>query len=593
MKKLILILIVAVFLIGVVSAFEFDNVKRYDTSTKTMTIKNSILGINWLSLDKVADVQLLNLKNKWIIAGNNKVIAKFKITTYEDYEDIFKSGSFYDIRNLKETSKDHQIKEEIVSGQRLIEDNELDKDGKIVKKSGSHYEDVLEYKDITGMKKGEEKIIVIMTNVNSGDYIDYVPKWFGVEMSEFVPFAGYSNVALDKKFKGNASSVVCTTPNGLCNRINDNNLTIPDGKYDSGHDGADNVTIFLEKNFTLIDIEYGGAGVYLSGGTGFFATDYMDDTGTWIEANVSSCTSAWDSMNISLADVTAQRIRFRGLAVKNWNIVEMRVYGKSTDSVPVVILNSPANAASYTTGNSVRMNCSATDNTQVKNISLYLDGGVINVTKGSTTWLNLSWLQTSISNGNHTWNCKARDNMNQASWYATNYSFNVSYSTLSVTTTLTTPSDNIDNENTTITISGAFNSYQGNLTNATAYVWDSTGAIFKTNKTTFIGTYNTTSRKIQGLIIEDGYKWNYYACAINGTATRCSWATANRTFDVIAAITYQSWLGNVFETSNQTFKVNISIPGSSTLYDANLVYNGTSYDTTPINLGGEGIQLQR
>ncbi|KKL64455.1 hypothetical protein LCGC14_2164880, partial [marine sediment metagenome] len=63
MKKLMLFMFIIVLLVGTVSAvgssFEFDNVKNYDKETQTIEIRNSILGIPFFQLDKIAEYTLL------------------------------------------------------------------------------------------------------------------------------------------------------------------------------------------------------------------------------------------------------------------------------------------------------------------------------------------------------------------------------------------------------------------------------------------------------------------------------------------------------------------------------------------------------
>ena len=86
MKKIMLLMFCIVFLMGTISSFEFDNIKQYDEETKTITIKNSFLG---LPLDKVATIQLKTSREMEI---NNiyDYIAEFEIENFEAYNNFLK-----------------------------------------------------------------------------------------------------------------------------------------------------------------------------------------------------------------------------------------------------------------------------------------------------------------------------------------------------------------------------------------------------------------------------------------------------------------------------------------------------------------------
>ena len=91
MKKIILFMFLIIFLVGTISAFEFDNVRNYDGETKTITIKNSILGIDWLSYGEVGTIQLINY-TRYCIPGN--CYAYYKLDhKIEDYS--LKSSVYY------------------------------------------------------------------------------------------------------------------------------------------------------------------------------------------------------------------------------------------------------------------------------------------------------------------------------------------------------------------------------------------------------------------------------------------------------------------------------------------------------------------
>jgi len=112
------------------------------------------------------------------------------------------------------------------------------------------------------------------------------------------------------------------------------------------------------------------------------------------------------------------------------------------------------------------------------------------------------------------------------------------------------------------------------LTNATYYVWDNEGAIF--NQTTIIvtGESNTTTLYIDEFTLGT-YEWNVEVCEDTGN---CVFAIDNFTLVAGATRDYEQYNNYTYETSSETFKINITLVPSSTLYNAQLFYNGIPYE---------------
>jgi len=113
---------------------------------------------------------------------------------------------------------------------------------------------------------------------------------------------------------------------------------------------------------------------------------------------------------------------------QNWssetesNTVEI-LSNVSSDNSPTTTLNLPADSYSNDTSDPVNVifNCSATDDSNLANISFYITNStnqsfalnqttIISGTSNSTTWT------LSLANGNYTWNCLAYDNASQTDW---------------------------------------------------------------------------------------------------------------------------------------------------------------------------------
>ena len=159
-------------------------------------------------------------------------------------------------------------------------------------------------------------------------------------------------------------------------------------------------------------------------------------------------------------------------------------------------------------------------------------------------------------------------------------------STLNVT--LISPIDNSIISTTFQNLTANYTTSVLNLTNATFYIWNVTGGTFNdTVVTTMSGTSNSTTGHIEGFILGE-YLWNVYACGENATGTLCEFADANYTLTVGINIGSESYNLKSYETENETFRVNITLFGTSTFHSSNLIYNGTEYAVSDIQSLGSG-----
>ncbi|ODS41672.1 MAG: hypothetical protein A7315_00730 [Candidatus Altiarchaeales archaeon WOR_SM1_79] len=100
-------------------------------------------------------------------------------------------------------------------------------------------------------------------------------------------------------------------------------------------------------------------------------------------------------------------------------------YGLQDTMPPTATLNSPSNSTTDTDGN-VTFTCSATDNSALTNITLYVwnSTGIYyaNTTSISGTSNQTSWNIKSMPDDGYTWNCIAYDNVSQIDWADANRS---------------------------------------------------------------------------------------------------------------------------------------------------------------------------
>lgn len=196
-----LILLLTLFSMSFVSAWEFDNSKDYDETLQKVTIKNSFgLGRT------IAEARLLTPKSIVVNLdsceggkGIDCLVGEIEFNSYEDYTDVFNEMESFNIKDkMKKVSKSYTFKQKIKTGERTINDyenvcNEFYTNGSVKCHPvliGNHKENVYNYIPIDksqGLKTG---IITlgVFTNVNEGEHTEVIPTLFGVRISEWWDF---------------------------------------------------------------------------------------------------------------------------------------------------------------------------------------------------------------------------------------------------------------------------------------------------------------------------------------------------------------------------------------------------------------------
>ncbi len=186
-----------VFLIGIISAGDWDNVKDYDEETKTITITNA-LGFG----ADIATVKLDSPLVMYVVPGKDRLVAEFTIDNLDDdYLDVFKKMEFYnkieDTINVDFTYKVKSIsyvpvdiyetqcsKREIGNGS--IEDYNCKRTlVKTIQKEEISWVPL----GSQNLIKGEIKTIGIFTDVKMGDYVEWIPTLYGVRIDEWAVWA--------------------------------------------------------------------------------------------------------------------------------------------------------------------------------------------------------------------------------------------------------------------------------------------------------------------------------------------------------------------------------------------------------------------
>jgi len=201
------LLVLVILNTSLISAFEFDNVKDYNEETKTITITNAF-GLG----DIIAEIQLISPQTVLVFRGEDRKVAEFKITTFENYESAFTDMNFYNINdNLKQIQRNFNYKYENQEDNITINDYEescetiidvqnnsyeYEKCTKVL--IGTHEEEVFEWKAFnknTELQIGEFKL-GIFTDVQAEESVEWIPTLFGVEINEFAAWNETFNVDL-------------------------------------------------------------------------------------------------------------------------------------------------------------------------------------------------------------------------------------------------------------------------------------------------------------------------------------------------------------------------------------------------------------
>jgi len=202
--KIISLMLCMVFLVATATAFEFDNVKSYDPVTREVTITN-LYGFG----DTIGKARLNTPLNVLVPIGYQKV-AEFEITSYRDYDNALKQFTFKDMNNGKvKINREYDLK--YLSYEDVEVDDYKTECNKILNINKS-YTDVCEKIKISShterkavwnkinpadLKKNEKITVGVFTEVEKGDYVDWVPTIYGREVKEWATWTASLNVDLE------------------------------------------------------------------------------------------------------------------------------------------------------------------------------------------------------------------------------------------------------------------------------------------------------------------------------------------------------------------------------------------------------------
>mgnify|MGYP003145840146 CR=1 FL=1 len=198
MKKLFLVMFYVILLVGTVSAAEFDNIKSYSDITRTVEVRNSVFGIPFLQLDKVAEMQLMTPTYNKIWGTGYQRVAEIRIDNEGAYDqplkliEAFKGNADgekilnpgFSYKYLTYVEKDVPTYE-VVCDKGVCTDNQV----------GTHKyqtEEWVDFNEKTELPKGEIVIGIYYNDVKEGEVVEWIPTFYGVRIQEWAAFVGAS-----------------------------------------------------------------------------------------------------------------------------------------------------------------------------------------------------------------------------------------------------------------------------------------------------------------------------------------------------------------------------------------------------------------
>jgi len=465
MKKIFSLVFCFVFLLSFVSALEYDNIKTYDPITREATFKNSIFGIPTTTIGKAR----LNTPLDYMIehSGYQKV-AEFRLQAYTDYNDILKSIDLYDkkekdYKNHKITDRTIDIKyklEKLVSVDDYKNVCEIDyKNNSNVlceyKIVGSHLEERIVWEKVTPaiLKKNEYVDVGLFTKVKRGDYVEWIPTIYGVEVEEWASWNASLIVENSDDFE-RASLGANWTVSGTPDIFNSEWYRMDSADDDAKTTVGSVITNTTPTNFKIkIKRSSGSGSTYAwmwndAGGNAAFYFQFASTNDLVVVGSVTTTLDAafdndWyllEARNINWSEHTFDAWS-RGVEIatglgfiNNYNYAdqwrigehggislnyvdhvysEVGVSQNATDNPPVITLNSPDNATDYLTSPiQINFSCYGSDDQNLTSVGFYVNNVLDQLNTSGINNTNYLFSKT-LTDGNYNWTCEGTDNNTQ------------------------------------------------------------------------------------------------------------------------------------------------------------------------------------
>ena len=569
--------------VSLTSAFEFDNIKNFDKDVGDYgkyTIRNSVLRIPFLQLDKVIE---LELKENSEVCEGFECYAKKEITMYEDGALIDDIRFFYMNQDGSEYFDSLDYNLNIITGKKIIvivDDYEtrcingkyiepfLDINGTLIKgyyeqicnriKTGSHEEEkdeLIKYNLGEEVEAGTYQIKLEGQLPNMFTSIDWQIKSNGYWLDEWALWSSGLNNKLLMFLNMTKSGVEILDTTG------------------NGYNGTIHGTL-TERSGHLNEEQYGNSWNY---------SNFISINKTGLQGmNNSFSFMAW--VNVTSTGGLSPIISFGGTNSMDLNIQAGGLFQVSKQGVTTYLIGTTDLRDSLYHQIILVVEANGTGR-------LYIDGvSEVNQSAGTSyTGTQVTTLGESQGGADTTW-IGTIDEIGLWNRTLTNteiiqlYNLGVGIThraDIDITVTLDDPLDANITLNTLIRFKVNSTSSANNLLNTTLYVWNASNQAL-TNFTTITGTTNITNLTLN--LDAGSYTWNQHSCS---DEVACEWSGFNLSLTVARftedSITFNA---NTKEGLIEKFELNVTL-GDSSFNSVNFVYNGTNNTATIISDGSK------
>lgn len=610
-KTLLPLLTLAIFIsfLPMISGFEFDNVKDYDEETRTITITNAF-GLG----DEIAQLKLVSDPIVYVMPGENKKVAEIEFISFDgDYEAALRKMEFYDKNsnnNMFEREFIYKKKIQIGTTQKPVYRKEcptfltVNGTGKRCNSVFDSYKQVPVYgwEEIKSIKEiSNGGIVGIFTTVYEEDYVEWIPTFFGERIDEWATWQGSFNTNLlvyymmnDTAGEGRNS----VDPKG-------HNITLFAGNITRGSPGIINNSYLLNGtdgdyfesyDMTNLDVKTGTVAMWIN----WTSTEENNIANVW---GLYDLDTSNERIQIYLDDrVGEDKLRldskFGGTVQYTLSTPQnyLDTFPRNT-WVHITIVHNGSRPILYVNGTEVAGQVFDDDvNRTVWFKNLITNGvdvssfGADRINNGTVSNFNGSVDEVGI------WGRALSDTEISDLYNATGSGY--SYTLLGIpgtmTVDLTSPTNGFSTLLTNISFNADLTPVNLNMTNATLYLYSSTGTLLNDTVTGIVignSTTNVTNLNLTN-ISAGNYNWNVLGCGLNDSSdVVCNFASNNFSFTIDRiTIISSEWNNLTWQTKTETFRQNITI-GSGTISSVKLIWNNTDKGGSFSSTGGQNYSM--
>lgn len=556
--------ILALLLVGTISASTWDDIKSYDKDLRQYTLTNALGFGGEISKVKMNTPHINN------IGIGYQQVAEMNVKNGGwDYSQIIKQIQTYNLKNNnQEINRKIDIKYKVVTKTEIPIYEKCDKNiTNVCNQIGTREENKIEWLPFNknSLLKGEEITLGFFTDAKEGDYIEWIPTMYGNQRlydydvwNASLTNGLISYYELDETTGASANNEV-GTEDGTLQQMENSDWTT--GKINNGLLFGGTDEFFNRSNFYVNDMDF----------------------------------------SVSLWFSSTTNTGYRSLASTIEGDVKGGFYIRLEDSDELIFLlyentGNPASTLSSTSTftTAVWHNVIITYNDGTGAMKLYIDGTLEDSSKSSespsfsanTNGLRFggslqTYWYTGMEDEIGVWN---RTLSQGEATQLYNTGSGISYGApptlppLNITTTLISPETGFNTLNTTsINFNASAVPTSGNLTNITFYIWNSAHSIINQTTNTLVGNVTNYSNFLTIIVQMGVYNWNAYACAKNTTDTLCKFADSNKTILINQySVNEESYNYTTRETARESFVLKLNVSTDGTSYSANFIYNNIS-----------------